>query len=320
MKGTPLWKALLLEHRVPWRYRDKLNRFLLRNLFILNLFNGKINITNSYNGLGDQLLLTCLASNIKKRYPRIKINCIVKNKELMYDNPDVYSTESYSRNIEDYSSYKKIKYLEPILFFEYDKMMRRKDPNINIMRSSFNKVGIKRYEFTPRFFLSKQEEMWANEKLKNIKKPIIVFSTRTKQKAKDWIPKNWQKLINLLKDSYCFVHIGDRNELNLNNVVRFASMLSVRESISILSKAKLYIGGVGFLMHAAKSVNIPSIIMYGGRETPLNSGYNNNQNIYIKIECSPCWVHNSSECPINLKCMSLIKPDIIKEKVREMIK
>ena len=71
--------------------------------------------------------------------------------------------------------------------------------------------------------------------------------------------------------------------------------------------------GVSFLMHAAASVDVKSVIIYGGRETPKNSGYDNNINLYQKIDCSPCWIHEEDGefCVNEMNCMKRIKPSII---------
>ncbi len=43
--------------------------------------------------------------------------------------------------------------------------------------------------------------------------------------------------------------------------------------------ARLYVGNVGFLMHLARASECPSVIIYGGREAPWQSGYSCNTNI-----------------------------------------
>ena len=60
-------------------------------------------------------------------------------------------------------------------------------------------------------------------------------------------------------------------------------------------------------MHLAKSVDTPSIIIYGGVISPEVSGYKENENIYIKEDCSPCF---RSDKPLDvcdsMKCMKKI--------------
>ena len=43
------------------------------------------------------------------------------------------------------------------------------------------------------------------------------------------------------------------------------------------------------------------MIVYGGRETPAQSGYPCNENLYSPVHCSPCWRLNT--CPYERKCL-----------------
>ena len=72
-------------------------------------------------------------------------------------------------------------------------------------------------------------------------------------------------------------------------------------------------------MHVAHALNTKSIIIYGGRETPENSGYEKkNINLINPIECSPCWIHTTEGeiCPYNNKCLKEITPETVLAKVK----
>jgi hypothetical protein len=55
-------------------------------------------------------------------------------------------------------------------------------------------------------------------------------------------------------------------------------------------------------MHLARAVECPSVIVFGGREAPWQSGYICNFNLYSAVPCAPCWRWNS--CDFDRKCMS----------------
>ena len=57
-------------------------------------------------------------------------------------------------------------------------------------------------------------------------------------------------------------------------------------------------------MHLARAVDCRAVIVYGGRETPEQSGYRCNENLYSAVHCSPCWRLNT--CPYNRMCLERI--------------
>ena len=184
------------------------------------------------------------------------------------------------------------------------------------MAGCLRKIGIKKFEYKADVYLSKEEKDFAKNKLKNIKKPIITINTKGGAPTKNWPEENWQKLVNLLSKKYAIIQLGNNTEVKLENTINFTS-LPIRKSIAILTKATLHVGCESFFMHAANGVNVPSVIIFGGRSTPINSGYKENKNIYIKTNCSPCMLNTL--CPNNMECMKLIKPEIVYQKVEEIL-
>ena len=92
----------------------------------------------------------------------------------------------------------------------------------------------------------------------------------------------------------------------------------IRQTAAILSHALLLISHVGFIMHLARSVDCRTVIIYGGREKPDQSGYACFENIYSAIECSPCWLHNT--CHYDKKCMQIISAQMVQDAVLKQIK
>jgi ADP-heptose:LPS heptosyltransferase len=121
---------------------------------------------------------------------------------------------------------------------------------------------------------------------------------------KEWYPQRFQAVIDALRHEYRFVQIGSAQDPHLNNAIDLRACTSIRETAAILYHARIYIGSVGFLMHLARSVECPSVIIYGGREAPWQSGYLSNVNLYSPEACAPCWRWN--DCDFDRKCMSSI--------------
>jgi hypothetical protein len=64
-------------------------------------------------------------------------------------------------------------------------------------------------------------------------------------------------------------------------------------------------------------VRTPSVIVFGGREHPTQSGYAGNENLFTAMECSPCWLWN--RCPYDRECLARITPANVVEAVDRVL-
>jgi len=62
-------------------------------------------------------------------------------------------------------------------------------------------------------------------------------------------------------------------------------------------------------MHLARAVERRSVIIYGGREQPWQSGYAYNENVTHQPACSPCWRWNT--CGHDHECMTGIASEAV---------
>ena len=134
---------------------------------------------------------------------------------------------------------------------------------------------------------------------------------------KEWYPERFQAVVDSLRDEFDFVQLGSKDNPLLRHVRDLRGATSIRESASILFHAHLYIGGVGFLMHLARAVDCPAVIIFGGREAPWQSGYTCNVNLYTPVPCAPCWRWNT--CEFDRKCMREITTDDVVRGVRTIL-
>jgi hypothetical protein len=134
---------------------------------------------------------------------------------------------------------------------------------------------------------------------------------------KEWYSERFQSLVNSLGRQYEFIQIGSAADPALSGARDLRGRTSIRQSAAILHHARLYVGTVGFLMHLARAVDCPSVIVYGGREAPSQSGYICNKNLYTALPCAPCWRWNT--CDIDRKCMSQILAENVVASIHEMM-
>jgi ADP-heptose:LPS heptosyltransferase len=138
---------------------------------------------------------------------------------------------------------------------------------------------------------------------------------------KFYYPERFNDIVKLLKstnENLKFIQLGMQSDPLLSAVdYDFRGKTSVRGSIHVLRDLDLFVGLVGFLMHAAAAVATKSVIIFGGREKPSQSGYAQNRNITSDIHCSPCWAY---DCPIDRQCMKDISVLQVVEAVNQEIR
>ena len=274
----------------------------------INLFRLRLTILNAFPGIGDVLLLTSLVESIKNKYPKIRINVITEHCDLLKNNKNI-STINVGASLFSFRHW----YLE---------IRQSKNPEKHVLTESLKKLGLSPEIQKPRYHITKDERKYAKKLLEGCKsKPLIAINTISKEPTKDWPPSYWHELIDRLTEKYFIVQLGKQDEIQSNKVVSFAGQLTIRESIAVLEKCSLFIGGVSFLMHAAASVGVKSVIIYGGRETPKNSGYSQNINVFESMECGPCWIHEEDGefCLNEMNCMKRIKPSLINSTVMNLM-
>ena len=131
-----------------------------------------------------------------------------------------------------------------------------------------------------------------------------------------WFLDRWQKLVNKLSLQVGVVQVGDGKGKLLNNVINYNGKLSFRETAWLISRAQLFVGTVGGLMHTSRAVDTKSVILYSGTEAVGMAGYEENINLVKSVECSPCGL--KVRCPYEKKCIDFSVEEIY-EKVLKNI-
>lgn len=133
---------------------------------------------------------------------------------------------------------------------------------------------------------------------------------------KQWPAERFQHVVNVLSPEIEFVQLGASTDPALRHARDLRGRTGMREAAAILYQARLFVGTVGFLMHLARAVECPAVIVFGGREAPWQSGYVCNTNLYTSVPCAPCWQANS--CAFDRRCMQQISADDVVAAIRAM--
>jgi len=135
---------------------------------------------------------------------------------------------------------------------------------------------------------------------------------------KQWSTEGFQAVVNFCQArGFKCLQIGSATDPVLSGTIDLRGKTNLRETASVLAQSRLFIGLVGFLMHLACAVECPSVIVYGGRETPNLTGYSCNINIIQQPSCSPCWQRN--RCDYAHKCMTSITAEQVTASIEKIL-
>lgn len=142
------------------------------------------------------------------------------------------------------------------------------------------------------------------------------FSANTKE----WPFERWQRLADsLCKDGHPLVQLGTKEDPPISGAMDLRGKTSLAEAASTLERARLFIGLESGLMHVAAAVGTPSVIVYGGRSRPWETGYPWHWHMAnTSIPCSGCALNEG--CPHHVACMDEITVESVAETVAKAVR
>lgn len=143
------------------------------------------------------------------------------------------------------------------------------------------------------------------------------MGARHPMRNKQWGEERFQGVVDALHGELEFIQIGLPGDIALQHVRDFRGATGIRGTAAILHQARLFVGTVGFPMHLARAVECPSVIVFGGREAPWQTGYTCNFNLDSAPPCAPCWRDNT--CDFGRRCMDDIRVDNVIAAIRQMV-
>jgi hypothetical protein len=275
---------------------------------------------------GDDLLCTAVLRELRKR-GKDGLLMVSDHGTLFAGNDDpTYVRPLWARYYRDGSTVAICQRFARIFFGQFtrpeyaplDGEDRRKQPSRHIIAEMCARAGITGpVTIRPYLTLTDEEKSlaaWASGR-------IVIQSSglaaRHPMLNKQWHAERFQGVVDALVGGLSIIQLGSSEDPPLQHVNDLRGTTSIRETAAILSHARLYVGTVGFLMHLARAVECPSVIVFGGREAPWQSGYICNSNLYSAVPCAPCWRANT--CEFDRRCMSGISVDDVVSATRQML-
>jgi ADP-heptose:LPS heptosyltransferase len=260
-----------------------------------------------YHGLGDSLLFNTVVYELGRQSGK-RYLVGTKHKAIYYGNPHAVILP-----ISQYANYKIFRLMSPILCLKIhhvDYYHKGHPPREHILALLGDRVGLQKPLESPKIFLNTEEK--ARQILPKSEKPWVGIQSTglsTWTDNKNWGVESFREVVSLLREKVSLVQFGQGSDPELPVDLNLQGKLSIREVFIALRQCRLFIGQEGFLMHAAKSVDTQSVIIYGGFLAPWQTGYKSNTNLYSALECAPCWLE--AKCPFDKKCMTMIKPQAV---------
>jgi ADP-heptose:LPS heptosyltransferase len=138
---------------------------------------------------------------------------------------------------------------------------------------------------------------------------------------KNWPLELWRAAIQELVQEGTVVEVGTEPafppETFTKQFVSLAGRSSLHDLAYIISRANLFIGPSSSGMHLANAYQVPSVIIFGGYESPAGYQYPLTTALYTPVECAPCW---RQSCPYELKCLRAINSERVVNEARKALK
>lgn len=266
---------------------------------------------------GDDVLATAVVRQWR-RVHGTKPAYLTNHPGLFENHPDVAWTAPYSPELAGALSLLGVP-RRRLKYHDYDPAEDRSvGPPGHFVELMCRSVGLPPMEDPiPRVFLTREELGSIGGERPRIAVQSSALSAAFSIRNKDWYPERMQAVVDRFRDRAEIVQLGLASDPPLQGVTDLRGRTSVREAAIVLARSSLFVGMATFLMHLARAVDTPSVVVYGGREDPAVSGYAVNRNITTAMECSHCWLWN--RCPYDRECMQRISADDVVAAVEEAL-
>ena len=271
-----------------------------------------------FGGIGDELLMSAVfREQVKRGHPPMLV--MTAHAALFQNNPDVRATMPVEIRLPELMKRLGRPVFHPYYGLDYDPVLdKHPAPPYPIIARMCEVCGITG-DIAVRPYLTLNEDERAGGQI--APRQVAIMSSGLSAKPpflnKQWYPERFAQVVRACRDQYNFVQLGDASDPLLDGALDLRGQTTLREAAAILSQSRAFVGQIGFLMHLARAVECPSVIVYGGREHPAQSGYPCNENLYSPVPCAPCWQQN--RCDFGRKCLSQIHADHVVAALHRLI-
>ena len=153
--------------------------------------------------------------------------------------------------------------------------------------------------------------------LRVIRGEFVVVEPHLKPGAspnKQWGWERWQALVRLVDVPW--VQLGPKGVRVLDGV-RHVPTATFLDACAVLSSARAAVLPEGGLHHAAAALGVPAVVIFGGRSSPANVGYDSHVNLFDDDPQSPCgqWL----PCAHCARAMAVFTPAMVSRHLEDLL-
>jgi ADP-heptose:LPS heptosyltransferase len=268
-----------------------------------------------YGGIGDQLLCSAVARELQRRRPQ-RIWFFSQAPELFAQNADVTATVPFDLGLIPWA---RLSGSRPQRLF-YQDFLHAENRDAPLHEPSIASL-CRRAGLTGTVTLRPYLPAVTPAPLPTRTRPRIAIhssclTARYPMANKQWPVERLQAVARELSAFADLVQLGSPQDPDLPGALDRRG-LPLLDAARELSTCDLFVGLVGFLMHLARAVECPAVIVYGGREPPEITGYSCNTNLADRPACAPCWHY--SQCDYDRRCLTAITPEQVLAAVRAQL-
>jgi len=262
---------------------------------ILSDFKGGRLLYKIYGGIGDLLWRTPLIRAIKEKFSNSEIyvnsqgphwKLIFKNNPYIDGLVDVFDISEYDKFIED----ELCPHVRCHYAFELDAVDAL---------SVWSGIEIKDRSYV--YIVENEEEEWAKEFLRRLKKPIIGFQLRASSNVRNWDFTEQYRLIRMLRNIGTVILFDSQPSslCMLDGVVSMCGGYNIREVAVIIKNLDCLVTPDTSALHFAGHFKVPTVAYFAGTDPKCRVKYYTTVKVIMqknKPNCWPCWFHGH-KCP-----------------------
>jgi hypothetical protein len=272
-----------------------------------------------YGGIGDHLMLTTVARELKRRGRRY-VFVVSEYPDLFLGNRDFDGAAAPgSRRAWAFMTLAGEQTIMPTYLIDHDPVTESRvqppDPVLAYMCRISGVTG--RVDLRPYVAPSEPERAWGAPYRGCIAIQSSGLSGRWLLLNKQWFPERFAEVAAHLLRSHPVVQVGSPSDPAVPCTHDLRGRTSLRQLAGVLANCCMYVGLEGMPMHMARAVDCPSVIVYGGRLRPDQIGYICNENLYSPVPCAPCWL--DTRCDHGRVCMDVIPAEAVIEAAERLL-
>lgn len=266
---------------------------------VVRLFIGSITST----ALGDNLMLTTVAREVKKRNPKARIEVLTNVPEIFERNPDVDLVRPRTET-------DRARFRDSFIHYGYGFPYRQ-----HFLEYCCACVNITDpIELRTYIYPSPQDQTWADAVMSELSAPPILINRGAGSKVfrKTWPLDSWQKLVEKLVCLGPVLDIGfEREPLETrgSGYSSLAGQTTVHQLAALMAKSRALISVDSGPVHLAAAFDLPTVCMVGGVYPAAAIQYPNSRVLTDRPACADC--APLRQCDFNVKCMAKIHVETV---------